>query len=224
MRLKMTIPALSLFAIAANGLVSPALARPDIEAPRQGTGLGQGSMTRAYQAVRLVRAGDRNARTNRKIARTQRTAGRGGSRSRNTTGSKPSVAAPLSATPFAAHQSAASHSSVVAEARRHIGTNPTGWDSLWCARFMNQVLETVGFRPSESNQAHSFASYGAKVSGPRVGAIAVMRRGRRGGHVGVVSAVTSSGDPVVISGNYGRKVAEATIPRSKVYAYVMPIQ
>ena len=32
-------------------------------------------------------------------------------------------------------------SNVVAEARRYIGGNPTGRGSLWCARFMNMVLQ-----------------------------------------------------------------------------------
>ena len=31
-------------------------------------------------------------------------------------------------------------SNVVAEARRHLGGNPTGRGRLWCARFMNMVL------------------------------------------------------------------------------------
>ena len=32
-------------------------------------------------------------------------------------------------------------SNIVAEARRYIGGNPTGRGSLWCARFMNMVLQ-----------------------------------------------------------------------------------
>src|SRR5713101_2800357 len=35
-------------------------------------------------------------------------------------------------------------SNVVAEARRYIGGNPTSRRSLWCARFMNMVLERTG--------------------------------------------------------------------------------
>jgi uncharacterized protein (TIGR02594 family) len=112
-------------------------------------------------------------------------------------------------------------SDVVAEARRWIGTNPTGWSSLWCARFMNFVLERTGRRGTGSNLAFSFEHYGSRVGGPQVGAIAVMGR-RGGGHVGIVSGVDSAGNPVIISGNYGRRVAEAVYPRSRVVAYVMP--
>ena len=96
----------------------------------------------------------------------------------------------------------------MAEARRYIGTNPTGRSSLWCGHFMNLVLERTGRRGSGSNMARSFASYGTRVSGPQVGAIAVMSRGKRGGHVGVVSGIDANGNPIIISGNHGRRVAE----------------
>lgn len=112
--------------------------------------------------------------------------------------------------------------SLVSEARRWIGTNPTGRASLWCARFMNFVLKRVGLKGTSSDMARSFASYGRRVPGPRVGAIAVMSCGRNGGHVGVVSGIDAKGNPIIISGNYGRRVAEAKYPRGRIYAYVMP--
>jgi uncharacterized protein (TIGR02594 family) len=70
--------------------------------------------------------------------------------------------------------------------------------------------------------ARSFANYGRRVSGPQVGAIAVMSRGRRGGHVGVVSGVDARGNPIIISGNHNHRVAEAVYPRGRIYAYVLP--
>jgi uncharacterized protein (TIGR02594 family) len=112
-------------------------------------------------------------------------------------------------------------SDVVAEARRYIGGNPTGRGSLWCARFMNMVLERSGHRGTGSDMARSFASYGQRVSGPQIGAIAVMGR-RGGGHVGVVSGIAPDGDPIVVSGNNGNRVREAVLSRSRIYAYVLP--
>jgi len=112
-------------------------------------------------------------------------------------------------------------SDLVSEARRYLGGNPTGKSSLWCGNFMNLVLERTGHRGSGSNLARSFASYGQRVSGPQVGAIAVMSR-RGGGHVGVVSGVDAKGNVIVVSGNHGRRVAESTYPRSRIYAYVLP--
>jgi uncharacterized protein (TIGR02594 family) len=116
---------------------------------------------------------------------------------------------------------ASSNSGLVAEARRYIGGNPTGRGSLWCARFMNMVLQHTGHRGTGSDMASSFASYGTRISGPQVGAIAVMSRGR-GGHVGVITGVDASGNPIMISGNNGNRVREAPVSRGRIYAYVMP--
>jgi uncharacterized protein (TIGR02594 family) len=112
-------------------------------------------------------------------------------------------------------------SNVVAEARRYLGGNPTGRGSLWCARFMNLVLQRSGFHGTGSDMASSFARYGERVSGPQIGAIAVMGR-RGGGHVGVVSGIDDRGNPIVVSGNNGNRVREAPIARARIYAYVVP--
>lgn len=113
-------------------------------------------------------------------------------------------------------------SNVVAEARRYLGGNPTGRASLWCARFMNLVLERTGHHGTGSDMARSFAGYGQRVSGPQVGAIAVMGRRGGGGHVGVVSGIDAQGNPIVISGNYGHRVREVPMSRGRIYAYVLP--
>jgi uncharacterized protein (TIGR02594 family) len=113
-------------------------------------------------------------------------------------------------------------SNVVAEARRYLGGNPTGRGRLWCARFMNMVLERSGLHGTGSDLARSFAGYGQRVSGPQVGAIAVMGRGRRGGHVGVVSGIDAGGNPIVVSGNNGNRVRETPVSRGRIYAYVKP--
>jgi uncharacterized protein (TIGR02594 family) len=112
-------------------------------------------------------------------------------------------------------------SGLVAEARRYLGGNPTSRASLWCARFMNMVLQRTGHRGTGSDMASSFASYGQRVSGPEVGAIAVMSR-RGGGHVGIITGIDSNGNPIMISGNNGNRVREAPISRGRIYAYVMP--
>jgi uncharacterized protein (TIGR02594 family) len=112
-------------------------------------------------------------------------------------------------------------SDVVSEARRYIGGNPTSGRSLWCARFMNMVLERSGHHGTGSDLARSFTSYGQRVSGPQVGAIAVMGR-RGGGHVGVVSGIDAGGNPIVVSGNNGNRVREAPVSRGRIFAYVMP--
>jgi uncharacterized protein (TIGR02594 family) len=111
---------------------------------------------------------------------------------------------------------------LVKEARKYMGTNPTNRTRLWCATFMNMVLAKTGYSGTNSDAAKSFAQYGRRISEPKVGAIAVLTRGKKGGHVGVVSGIDANGNPVIISGNHGRKVGEAVYPRSRVIAYVMP--
>ena len=113
-------------------------------------------------------------------------------------------------------------SGLVSEARRYLGGNPTGRGSLWCARFMNMVLQKTGHQGTGSDMANSFAHYGTRVSGPQVGAIAVMSRGGRGGHVGIITGIDARGNPIMISGNNGNRVREAPISRGRIYAYVMP--
>lgn len=117
--------------------------------------------------------------------------------------------------------------SLVSEARKYIGTNPTGRGSLWCGAFMDLVLKKTG-HAGGGNLASSYARYGTRVSGPQVGAIAVMGR-RGGGHVGVVTGIDPNGNPIVLSGNTWNRstggrhtVAEGVYPRSRIYAYVMP--
>ena len=121
-----------------------------------------------------------------------------------------------------AMSSSFSSSNLVSEARKYLGGNPTGRGSLWCARFANMVLQHSGYRGTGSDMARSFANYGQRVSGPQVGAIAVMSRGRRGGHVGIITGIDASGNPIMISGNNGNRVREAPVSRGRIYAYVMP--
>jgi len=111
---------------------------------------------------------------------------------------------------------------LVTEARKYIGTNPTARSRLWCATFLNFVLAKTGYAGTGSDAAKSFASYGRRINEPKVGAIAVLARGRRGGHVGIVTGIDPAGNPIIISGNHGHRVGEGTYPRSRVLAYVMP--
>jgi uncharacterized protein (TIGR02594 family) len=110
--------------------------------------------------------------------------------------------------------------SLVTEARKYIGTNPTGRSNLWCGAFMDLVLKRTG-HPGGGNLAWGYEHYGTRVSGPQVGAIAVMGR-RGGGHVGVVSGIDPNGNPIIVSGNHNHTVAEAVYPRGRIAAYVVP--
>jgi uncharacterized protein (TIGR02594 family) len=109
---------------------------------------------------------------------------------------------------------------LVNEARKYIGTNPTGRGSLWCGAFMDMVLRRTG-HAGGGNLASAYSRYGRHISGPQVGAIAVMGR-RGGGHVGVVSGIDPNGNPIIVSGNHNHTVAEAVYPAGRISAYVLP--
>jgi uncharacterized protein (TIGR02594 family) len=110
----------------------------------------------------------------------------------------------------------------ISVARQYKGTNPTGRKSLWCADFMNLVLNRSGLKGTSSSTARSFASYGQRLPGPKVGAIAVLSRGKNGGHVGIVTGVNPDGNLTLLSGNHNNRVAEANYSRNRVIAYVWP--
>jgi uncharacterized protein (TIGR02594 family) len=146
-----------------------------------------------------------------------RARGRNVSSARQTAASKTNTPA---FRPFAGHAGGNPH--WINVARQYKGTNPTKRKSLWCADFLNLVLEKSGMPGTSSSMAKSFASYGRRLSGPQVGAIAVISRGKTAGHVGIVTGIDASGNPIVISGNHNNTVAEATYPRGRVMAYVWP--
>ncbi len=94
---------------------------------------------------------------------------------------------------------------------------------LWCADFMNYVLNKAGGNGTHSRSARSFLQFGKRLDGPRVGAIVIFARGgSNSGHVGVVRGTDGEGNPIVVSGNHGHKVWESVYPKHKVLAYVMP--
>ena len=94
---------------------------------------------------------------------------------------------------------------------------------LWCADFMNFVLDKAGGKGTRSRASRSFLQFGKKLDGPRVGAIAILRRaGPNNGHVGVVRGTDGQGNPILVSGNHGPVVTQSTYPKRKVLAYVMP--
>jgi uncharacterized protein (TIGR02594 family) len=217
-RRSLRVLALALCSASIAVAATPASARPYHGAGRHARGYHAGHHARHY-AHRHYRHGARASRWERGVAQMQA----GGFANTNATlVDNNSTLTPPGGMMAPAPSSFGGSSNVVAEARRYLGGNPTGRGSLWCARFMNMVLQHSGYHGTGSDMANSFASYGQRVSGPQVGAIAVMGRGRGGGHVGIITGIDASGNPIMISGNNGNRVREAPISRGRIYAYVMP--
>jgi len=109
----------------------------------------------------------------------------------------------------------------LAHALNDVGTNPTGWKRLWCAKSLNMWLEQSGKRGCGGNTAISCLQAGRKLSGPQVGAIAVMKH-----HVGIVKEVHGAHVTLVSGNNSGRsgarKVGVSKYAKGRVMAYVWP--
>lgn len=86
---------------------------------------------------------------------------------------------------------------------------------LWCSAFMRKI---AGSPRGVDDRAISWNSQPHVPA--RVGAIIIVRSRRI--HVGVVSGFDKKGNPIVVSGNHGNRVAESVYPRSSVIAYVAP--
>jgi uncharacterized protein (TIGR02594 family) len=206
-----SLVALALCSAAIAVSATPASARSHHGARRYAHANHAGHHAKRYYASRHYRHIARGSHWERGVAQMQA----GGFANTNASFPSNSASGSMASSGFGS-------SDVVAEARRYIGGNPTSRGSLWCARFMNMVLQRSGHRGTGSDMARSFASYGQRVSGPQIGAIAVMGRRGGGGHVGVVSGIDAGGNPIVVSGNNGNRVREAPISRGRIYAYVMP--
>ena len=111
----------------------------------------------------------------------------------------------------------------IATARRYIGTNPTSMARLWCGNFMRLISRQVTGRDfGDGNLARNWARVGTPANGPAVGVIAIYSRGKRGGHVGIITGFDGRGRPILISGNsVGRLVAEHPYQRRAI-AYRWP--
>lgn len=105
---------------------------------------------------------------------------------------------------------------LVEKARAYIGQTASQIGvrrTLWCSAFLRAITHASGV----DDRAKSWLA--RPHTGPHIGAIAVLSRGR-GGHVGVVSGFDANGNPIIISGNHGHRVGEGVYPKGRVLAYV----
>lgn len=89
----------------------------------------------------------------------------------------------------------------------------------WCGWWMRHYL---GVKNPAGNLARWWAGYGTKASGPAVGTIVVWARGRRSGHVGIITGQAGNGQWVVKSGNDGNAVRERVRSVSGAIAFRWP--
>lgn len=98
----------------------------------------------------------------------------------------------------------------------------------WCAAATGSWLKRAGcaIPPPEVNlMARSYLAYGTKLTEPKVGAIAVLVRGKPPfGHVGLIESINrDKGTITLISGNVANKVSRETRKVEDVLGYRWPV-
>ncbi len=102
--------------------------------------------------------------------------------------------------------------------------NKTGTDDSvpWCASFVCYVLETAGFKSTNSKSARSYEKYGAATKSPDPGDIVVFWRGEKSsgkGHVAFFLEYDKDGDIVCLGGNQSNKVCVATYSKDQLIGF-----
>jgi uncharacterized protein (TIGR02594 family) len=95
----------------------------------------------------------------------------------------------------------------------------------WCAAFVGSCLKDASLPNSGSLLARSYLEYGTKIEEPKIGAIAVFKRGKPSDNVsGHVAFVTGwgAGNIRVLGGNQGDKVCEANYPSDSLIGLRWP--
>lgn len=92
----------------------------------------------------------------------------------------------------------------------------------WCAAFVGSCLKDANLPNSGSLMARSYLEYGTKLEEPKIGAIAVFKRGAPpSGHVAFVTG-WGAGNIRVLGGNQGDKVCEANYPADSLIGLRWP--
>lgn len=103
--------------------------------------------------------------------------------------------------------------------------NVTRDEVAWCAAFVGACLKRAGHASTRSLMARSYLKWGEALAAPRVGAIAVLSRGRNPalGHVGFWLGETDR-DVMLLGGNQGDAVSVARHPKSRLLGLRWPAQ
>lgn len=96
-------------------------------------------------------------------------------------------------------------------------------ETAWCAAFVGACLERSGIVSTRSLRARSYLAWGTALAEPRLGAVAVLSRGRDPalGHVGFVVG-WDAGTVSLLGGNQGDMVSIAALPLSRLVGYRWP--
>jgi uncharacterized protein (TIGR02594 family) len=93
---------------------------------------------------------------------------------------------------------------------------------MWCGWWLAQHL---GYKDRRLHYVLNWLDDKrfTRVAGPEVGQIAVFRRGKGGGHIGIVKGVPGPGKIVLLSGNDSNAVRRRERSTARVIAYLVPV-
>ncbi|MGE0024617.1 MAG: TIGR02594 family protein [Hyphomicrobium sp.] len=99
----------------------------------------------------------------------------------------------------------------------------TADETAWCAAYVGASLERAGVASTRSLLARSYLSWGAPMTAPRMGAVAVFSRGSdpSQGHVGFWLGEVGD-DVVLLGGNQSNAVRVARYPKSRLLGVRWP--
>lgn len=93
----------------------------------------------------------------------------------------------------------------------------------WCGGALAHWMQQAGIAyPKDYYRARAWASWGARLARPVVGAVVVYDRGKGQGHVGLAVGRTPEGNHLVLGGNQGDSVSIAPIAASRLIASRWP--
>ena len=96
-------------------------------------------------------------------------------------------------------------------------------ETPWCATFVSAVLELDGIKSMRSAWARSYLKFGFKLAAPARGAIAVLERGEKSGHVAFVVGRDQAGNIMLLGGNQSDQVKVSAFPIRRVLDYRWPM-
>lgn len=97
------------------------------------------------------------------------------------------------------------------------GGRPSSCPTIrWCGCWLQHYF---GLADQALWNARRWATIGRPAHRGCINCIAVLTRGKRGGHVGIVREYDQYGNPVILSGNHNGGVGLGTYAKSRVIAY-----
>lgn len=96
-------------------------------------------------------------------------------------------------------------------------------ETPYCAAFVGAMLEATGHVSTRSGWAKSYLNWGAELSKPVLGAVAVLDRKGGGGHVGFVVGLDSNNRIMLLGANQNNSVSIAPFELRRVLGWRYPL-